>query len=107
MSDTKCMRQTGYTNRWITPAAQGVLVWTRKLAGRRFWFTYVYAGWWGVGETGTLTVSAERPGLEGYPEYRYTVHEFTVADPDATRDRLFTEQAAQGFYLRLLTGKAY
>lgn len=84
-----------YTGRWVTPGAQGVLTWHRVLAGRRFWFTYVHAGWWGVGETGTLTVRAERPGLEGYPEYRYTVHTFQVADNEAARGRLRTAMAAQ------------
>lgn len=77
-----------YTDRHAQLAAQGVITWHRVLAGRRFFFTLVYAGWWGVGETGELFVRAERPGLEGYSEYRYEVHRFRVADPVGLRDRL-------------------
>jgi hypothetical protein len=51
----------------MRPGAQGVLVWYRTLAGREFRFTLVLAGWWGVGETGTLRV-ASRIGWDWYTQ---------------------------------------
>lgn len=45
-----------YTPRTYAPAAQGVCKWYRTLEGREYMFTLVTAGWWGVGETGTLRV---------------------------------------------------
>ncbi len=52
-------------------AAQGVERWYRKLGGRTFMFCYVVAGWWGVGETGTLTVSAAISNGDYYPVHKF------------------------------------
>jgi hypothetical protein len=58
----------------VRPGAQGVIVWNRKLAGRWFTFALVTAGWWGVGETGELHVSAVFGCADGhYPGDRYPV----------------------------------
>lgn len=63
----------------IRPGAQGVVVWNRKLAGRWFRFTLVTAGWWGVGETGTLVVSAEPKAIKCYPGDLYPVRRTVLA----------------------------
>lgn len=48
--------------------AQGVRGWTRWLGGREWLFLLVVDGWWGVGDTGTVTVyrSGYWPG-DWYP----------------------------------------
>jgi hypothetical protein len=42
--------------RQYAPAAQGITMWHREIGGRWYRFALVTAGWWGVGETGTLRV---------------------------------------------------
>lgn len=66
-----------YGTRSHAPAAQGVEMWTRRLAGRTFRFTLVRAGWWGVGETGTLTTYYDITGRgDWYPRHTFQL------DPD-------------------------
>lgn len=60
--------------------AQGVIVWHRTLAGRPFRFTLVVNGWWGVGETGTLRVSAEPKAIECSPGDWYPVRQARVGE---------------------------
>jgi hypothetical protein len=66
MTNTKT-HTTGRVN--VRNGAQGVIVWDRKLEGRWFRFSLVTAGWWGVGETGTVRVKAQHSGYAGGDYY--------------------------------------
>lgn len=67
-----------YSGRNYFPAAQGVEMWYRRLAGRTFRFTLVREGWWGVGDTCTLRVSAQLRGYEGCGDW-YPHRSFQLA----------------------------
>ncbi len=52
------------------PAAQGCKVWYRTINGRNVKFTLVERGWWGVGPTGSITMSRRISNGDWYPVRR-------------------------------------
>jgi len=57
----------------VQHGAQGVVCWMREINGVYYGFQLVYAGWWGVGETGSLTVTKPDRVFNRFPVHHLHV----------------------------------